>query len=151
MTEYSKHKRDGDTWYSPPFYTGPGGYKMCLRVYANGKGDGAGTHVSVYVYLMRGEHDDKLTWPFRGDITIQLVNQNRDQNHVENILDFTDENTAADDDISGRVTTGERAKRSWGFPTLISHPTLESTAETEQYLKNDCMKFKVTKVVVHSV
>ena len=46
---------------------------MCLRVDANGNKDGAGTHVSVSVNLMRGEHDDKLTWPFRGDITIKLV------------------------------------------------------------------------------
>ena len=126
---------------------------MCLKVYANGKGDGAGTHVSVYVYLMRGEYDDKLTWPIRGDTTIQLVNQNEDQDHVENILDFTDENVAADDDISGRVTSGERAtcKSGWGFATLISHPTLESAAGTKQYLKNDCLKFRVTQVLVHSV
>ena len=39
---------------------------MCLGVDANGDGDGAGTHVSVFVTIMRGEHDDKLTWPFRG-------------------------------------------------------------------------------------
>ena len=123
---------------------------MCLKVYANGKGDGAGTHVSVYVYLMRGEHDDKLTWPFRGDITIQLVNQNEDQDHVKKIVHFTDENVAADD-ISGRVTSGERAKIGWGFATFISHPTLESAAGTKQYLKNDCLKFRVTKVLVHSV
>ena len=124
---------------------------MCLRVHANGGGEGAGTHVSVYVYLMRGEHDDKLTWPFRGDITIQLVNQNEDQDHVENIVHFTDENGAAADRISGRVTSGERAKCGWGFATLISHPTLESTAGTKQYLKNDCLKFSVTQVLVHSV
>ena len=146
MTEYSKHKRDGDIWYSPPFYTGPGGYKMCLKVYANGKGDGAGTHVSVYVYLMRGEHDDKLTWPFRGDITIQLVNQNRDQDHVEYIEVFDDE-AAAFGDVSDRVTEGERAKVGWGEQELVSHTKLEST---KQYLKNDCIKFRVTKVIVHS-
>ena len=149
MTEYSKHKRDDDTWFSPPFYTGPGGYKMCLNVDANGYGDGAGTHVSVFVSLMRGEHDDMLIWPFRGNITIQLMNQNRDQDHVEYILDFTDEN--GNDDISGRVTSGERAKRSLGIPEFISHTKLESTAGTKQYLKNECIKFSVTKVVVHSV
>ena len=88
MTEYSKHKRDGSEWHSPPFYTGPGEYKMCLRVYANGHGNGIATHVSVYVNLMRGEHDDKLIWPFLGDITVQLVNQHRDQDHVEKILHF---------------------------------------------------------------
>ena len=125
---------------------------MGLMVYANGYGDGAGTHVSVYVYLMSGEYDDMLTWPFRGDITIQLVNQNSDEDHVEKIVDFTDENVAAAADrISGRVTSGGRAKSGWGRPTLISHPTLESVAGTKQYLKNDCLKFRVTKVLVHSV
>ena len=124
---------------------------MCLRVDANGHKDGAGTHVSVYMYLMRGEHDDKLTWPFRGDITIQLVNQYRDQDHVERTLDFADYNGSAGNDTSGRVTSGERAERAWGFHTFISHSKLEYTAGTQRYLKKGCMKFRVTKVVVRSV
>ena len=150
MSKYSKHKRDDDDWYSPPFYTGPGGYKMCLMVNANGYGAGAGTHVSVFVNLMRGEHDDKLTWPFCGAITIQLLNQHRDQDHVENIVDFADENAAADN-ISGQVTSGEGARYSWGYRTFISHAKLESTARTKQYLKNNRLKFRVNKVVLHSV
>ena len=145
MTEYSKHKRADEDWYSPPFYTGPGGYKMCLRVYANGNGAGAGTHVSVFVYLMRGEHDDQLTWPFQEDITIQLVNQNSDQDHVEDTFAF-DDRVAANEAVSGRVTVGERAKKGWGKQKFISHTQLEST---EQYLINDCIKFRVTKVAVH--
>ena len=124
---------------------------MCLVVYANGVGDGAGTHVSVYVYLMRGEHDDKLTWPFRGDITIQLVNQNRAQNHFESIVHVTNENGAADNEKSGRVISRERAKYSFGYRTFISHAKLESTARTKQYLKNDRVKFRVNKVVIRSV
>ena len=120
---------------------------MCLNVEANGD-DAIDTHVSVFVNLMRGEHDDKLTWPFRGDITIQLVNQNKDQDHVKEIVHFTDENGAA---TSGQVTSGERAKSAWGYRKFISHTEVESTAGTKQYLKNDCMKFRVTKVVVYSV
>ena len=119
-------------------------------VYANGVTGGDGTHVSVFVYLMRGEHDDKLTWPFLGDITIQLVNQNRDKDHVEKSFNFTD---AAFDEISGRVTSGERAKHSWGHSKFVSHAKLESTAGgTKQYLdKKDCMRFRVSKIVVHSI
>ena len=45
---------------------------MCVSVDANGWGGGAGTHVSVNLYLMRGEYDSRLVWSFRGDITIQL-------------------------------------------------------------------------------
>ena len=105
-----------------------------------------GTHVSVFVSLMRGEHDDKLTWPFRGDITIQLMNQNSDEDHVEYTAVFGDR-TATHEDVSGRVTVGIRAENGWGICKFISHTKLEST---EQYIKNDCIKFRVTKVVVHS-
>ena len=38
-----------------------------------------GTHVSVFTCLMRGEFDSHLKWPFRGDITIQLLNQLEDR------------------------------------------------------------------------
>ena len=120
---------------------------MCLRVDANGNKDGAGTHVSVSVNLMRGEHDDKLTWPFLGDITIQLVDQNSDQDHLEYTVEFDDDTAAADEGVSGRVTVGERADYGWGLHKFISHTELEST---KQYLKNDCMKFGVNKAVVHS-
>jgi TNF receptor-associated factor 4 len=43
---YAGNKRTNTQWYSPGFYTSPGGYKMCLRVYANGSSGGEGTHVS---------------------------------------------------------------------------------------------------------
>ena len=57
-------------WYSPGFYTLPGGYKMCLCVYPNGNGMGKGTHLSCFTYLMPGEYDDTLEWPLRGKITV---------------------------------------------------------------------------------
>jgi len=61
MKDYSLYKHTGKVWHSPPFYYGDG-YKLCLAVYANGKGAGAGTHVSVELLQMKGEHDDKLRW-----------------------------------------------------------------------------------------
>ena len=113
MTDYSQHKRDDDSWYSPPFYTGLGGYKMCLRVDPNGCINGAGTHVSVFVYLMRGEHDDQLKWPFQGDITVQLLNQKSDNGHVKMTIPYNDD--AIPGGYSARVTSGERATKGWGF------------------------------------
>ena len=52
MTNFTEHKSAGNEWYSPPFYSHIGGYKMCLRVDANGFLEGTGTHISVGVYLM---------------------------------------------------------------------------------------------------
>ena len=69
--------KDGKTssLYSPPFYTSPHGYRLCLRAYLNGDGSGKGTHVSLFVVIMKGEFDDLLSWPFRHRVTLSLLNQ----------------------------------------------------------------------------
>ena len=61
--------------YSPPFYTSPHGYRMCVRAYLNGDGIGKGTHLSVFFVLMRSEHDSLLEWPFKQSVRFTLVNQ----------------------------------------------------------------------------
>ena len=55
MDKFTQHKKDDDTWCSTPFYSGPQGYKMRLKVHANGRGIGAGTHVTVFVQIIQGE------------------------------------------------------------------------------------------------
>ena len=72
MNDYSLYKHTGKVWRSPPFYFGDG-YKLCLAVYANGKGAGAGTHVSVELLQMKGEHDDKLDWNDLGSHTLSGI------------------------------------------------------------------------------
>lgn len=116
------------TWYSPPFYTHPQGYRMCLRVDANGIGDGKGTNVSVSVCLMQGEFDYCLQWPLRGDLTIRLLDQEGEEEHQTMIISFTDETP---DDAAGRVTTGER-NEAWGVHRFIPHYRL-----SPKYLKNN--------------
>ena len=82
VERFMELKKDGtNNWFSNPFYTRSGGYKMCLEVRASGIGDGAGTHVSVFTHLMRGEFDSDLEWPFRGTITVKIVNQLEDKEH----------------------------------------------------------------------
>lgn len=61
--------------YSPPFYSSHHGYRVCLRAYLNGDGTGRGTHVSLYIVIMKSEYDDLLTWPFAHTITLSLINQ----------------------------------------------------------------------------
>ena len=138
MTDFEKHKRDNDTWFSEPFYTHPHGYKMRLGVDAGGNGYGESIHVSVYVYLLRGEFDDYLEWPFRGNITIQLLNQLEDNDHCTETIPFTDE---TDDDCAGRVTTGER-DAGWGVHAFISHEELDKP-NGAKYLEKNCLLFRV--------
>ena len=51
MPKFTAYRRSGKVWRSPPFYYREG-YKMCLDVYANGVGEGAGTHISVAILLL---------------------------------------------------------------------------------------------------
>ena len=90
MTNFSLYQQTGKVWHSPPFYYNDG-YKLCLAVHANGKGAGAGTHVSVELLQMRGEQDDKLKWieegqyllhPFQS-ISIQVMTQSNEAQSQE--------------------------------------------------------------------
>ena len=135
MTNFEEHK-DGEDWYSPPFYTWPKEYKMCLWVRAGGYGIGANTHVSVFFMLMKGEYDDQLKWPFRGKFTIQLLSQNGDENHRTKTVTF-DADTP--DKYCNRVVDRERCKHGgWGYPRFIAHTELKP-----RYLQNDRLKFFV--------
>ena len=73
VTDFSSKRINRKVWNSPPFYTHPQGYKLCLDIHTNGTDDGEGTHISVYIYLMSGEFDNQLKWPFRERVTIQLL------------------------------------------------------------------------------
>ena len=142
MDKFQIHKDTSARWYSPPFYLHPRGYKMCLNVVANGYDVGEGTHVSVYLFMMRGENDDNLVWPFQGEVTLTLLNQLEDKNHRENML--LDEYVY----ISRIVTDGERGT-GYGRPQFISHEELGYRADTNcQYLKDDSLYFRVS-VKVH--
>lgn len=63
--------------YSPPFYTSPHGYRVCVRVYLNGDGIGKGTHISLFFFIMRSEQDNLLSWPFKQRVRFTLVHQKK--------------------------------------------------------------------------
>ena len=94
FTDYSSRSVSTEMWFCEPFYTHANGYKFVIRVAAEGLGNGRTTHISVHAYLMRGEHDDSLKWPFRGVLTLQLLNQLRDECHHEQISEFNDRTPA---------------------------------------------------------
>ena len=148
MHNFSEHKRVSDTWLSTPFYTGPDGYKLKLIVDANGAASSKGTHVSVYVYLMKGENDDKLTWPFKCDITIRLLNWREDKGHVEKTVHFND---STDIKYRKRVMEGDTANNGWGYHQFIPHSDLYyNITNNTEYINNDILCFVVSKVIVYS-
>ena len=91
--------------------------------------------------LMRGEFDNLLKWPFRGDITIQLLNQQQDKEHYEETIHFND---TATDSSAGRVT-GCTINEGRGWRRFISNDKLTYDPATNcQYLYNDCLCFQIT-------
>lgn len=137
MAGFEEHFQKESAWHSSPFYTGMGGYKMCLTVYANGDGDGKKSHVSVFTCLMHGEFDSQLKWPFHGTVTIQLVNQlGNKKDHVVT-YSYTD---ATPDSSAGQVTDGGRSG-GWGKPQFIHQ--CELIVHEAMYVKDDCLIFRV--------
>ena len=143
MTGFQEKKERNIEWFSDFVYSHFGGYKICLRVDANGHNEVKGTHVSVYVRLMRGDNDDNLKWPFKGTIKVSLLNQLEDGQHLRRQL--WSPNDDIPEDASGRVTVGERAVVAWGIPGFISlrDLTYKGGDRKCQYLKDNTLFFRV--------
>ena len=143
MTDFSKHKAIGDTWYSSPFYTHPQGYKFQVAVLANGWSDGAGTHVSVGVGIMEGEHDDRLEFPFRGTFHIKILNWRQDSNHAQGTVSITNDNDR-DHKYGGR-----NAPNIIYNTTFLPNTSLRTT-NSEYVNDNDCLLILLDKVDIYN-
>ena len=131
LTEYQKKKDNNERTESPYFYTNPQGYHTCLLAYANGNGNG---HVSVFVKILEGEHDNTLKWPFTGTYFIELLNQLEDKNHYLMSLNITS---------THRLSVGS----TWGYLQYIPHYELShNPSNNTQYLKDDTLYFRVTVI-----
>ena len=147
MYNYNEHKRVGDEWFSVPFYSTTNGYKLQLKVRANGLASGKDTHLSVGVRLMKGEYDETLNWPLNSEITIQLLNWREDKAHVETIVDHYNAPIA----YRTRVIDEGTAPGSWLESQVIPHKDLEYNANNNtEYLHNDTLCFRVSKVIIHT-
>ena len=136
FTDYEEKRKNNVQWDCLPYYTHSLGYKMCVRVCA-GPSD---TGLYVFSYLVPGEYDDGLKWPFRGTVVVQLLNQLSDDNHYDYVFDYSQ----ASDDMSQRVTSGESSE--FVYPSIFCLPlnSLDYNSSKKcQYLKNDCLIFNV--------
>ena len=112
---------------------------MCLEVHANGFGKGMGTHVSVYVQLMRGEFDHFLKWPFRGEVTVQL--KKTDSPHYEKVIHLNDNAP-----FMCVCKPTEERNLGQGYHQYISHADLYAG----EYFKDDKLVFCISNIVVKS-
>ena len=128
MIKFNEKKEKRETFISKSFYTNLG-YNMSIKVSFSETG---GTHLSVFVLMLHGTNDDKLSWPFKGEVTLLLLNQLSDEEHLECHTKFETDNNSM------------RPDGSWEMEHFISFSDLlRDEVKNIQYLKNDTLYFRV--------
>uniref|UniRef100_A0A673KRD3 TNF receptor-associated factor n=1 Tax=Sinocyclocheilus rhinocerous TaxID=307959 RepID=A0A673KRD3_9TELE len=135
VRDYWHRKEAGTPLNSTPFYTSRSGYKLSVRAYLGGDSSGRGTHLSLYITIMRGDFDSLLSWPFRQNITLTLLDQSGSRNHQSNT--FTPDTNS---DSFHRPTSD--ANVATGFPRFILHGDLEAPRNAV-YVRDDTLFIKV--------
>ena len=131
ITEYSKRKQFNSTYFSPPF-TSSQGHRFYLRVDANGVLSGKGSHLSVYAYIMAGQNDGSLQWPFSCKIIFEMINWLENKRHFKketSIKNFF------------RLIKGDG--NAIGYHQFIPQSSLLLDSSTNtQYLYKDCIRVR---------
>ena len=121
--------------YSPPFYTSPHGYRLCLRAYLFGDGSGKGKHISLFIVVMKSEYDDLLAWPFQHKVSLTLINQNYPLVPERSIT----HRFMPDAESSSFKKPVETFNVASGFPEFAELNVLEDQA----FNKNDTLYFRI--------
>ena len=119
------HNGEHDVVFSPPFYSFHNGYRMRLELYPSGHETGEGSHISVYLAMIRGPYDETLQWPYRRKYEVSGI-QKDGQKGVSQITD-----TAASYGHSSWRRPTRETKSRLGWPQFVELYKLH------EYLKND--------------
>ena len=117
--------------YSPAFFTSQFGYKLGLRLYLNGYGTTKGTHLSLFIYIMKGEYDAVLSWPFQQKVTLMLLDQDKRENIVEAFIPEPSSPSYQQPKTEMNVASG--------FPKFAPQSVLSNSS----YVRNDALYLKV--------
>ncbi len=112
------------------------GYRLSVKILPNNDG-----YVSIDFFLMKGHNDDNLEWPFRGKISVELLNQARDGDHYQKMIDFPRTH-------GQRVMETAESKQGIGIAQFIAVRELQCKygvgRKKIQYLVDNCLFFRVT-------
>lgn len=139
IRDYHRRKADAKnggvlSLYSQPFYTSRHGYRLCARVYLNGDGMGANSHMSLFFVVMKGEYDPLLKWPFRQRVSLMILDQTNSGRHIVDTF-------RPDPSSSSFQQPRTNMNVASGCPLFISHSILE--APDSVYLRNDTVFIKI--------
>ena len=130
--------------YSLPFYTSKSGYKLCIRLYLNGDGNARGTHMSIFLVILRGNYDNLLKWPFTYRVSFCLFDQRSiiesdSKTQPKHIIDSfrpdPNSNSFRKPQTSMNIASG--------IPKYCPLNILDQPADINRYIINDTMYIKV--------
>lgn len=120
--------------FSRAFHSSRYGYRMCGKIYVNGNNDGEGTHISIYIVIMKGPHDSFLPWPFPHRVKVMLMARTGDK-----LLDYTGTiRPISHQEAFQRPISATNPEV--GFSKFVSHSVLE---HSDTYLHNDSFRIKI--------
>ena len=148
MDNFLNYIKGGPIEYSPIFYTHSFGYRFRVKVMRTeySKLLSLEAFTSVYVEILAGPFDDRLNWPFKGSITIAVVNQLGDCNHYSATVCFCNETYES----KTRTRPEKGSPVSVGLRPFIYHKDLRTRHSKDglqtHYLHNGSLHFCVTKI-----
>jgi len=136
VPNYANQIRADVLIYSESFYTSEPGYNLRLNANLYGAGSSRGTHIALYLQVMKGKYDGIMKWPFPFKITLNVLPQ---KEGVEPINCSVHSNGNAE--LLGRPAN-EKGNPGRGRHGLVSHNEIARNG----FAKDDTIYFKV---VVH--
>ena len=117
---------------------------MEICIGPNGYGPYRGEYMYVGIQLMKGEYDANLSWPFKANVTVQILNWSSDNDHVQQTIHHHEaplqsrERVVAPDKI--------RAPNSYGIHKFI--PLKDLHLKSPAFLSSDRLCFRILRVDV---
>ena len=118
--------------HSAPAFTQRYGYKFCARLYLNGDGLGKGTHISLFLVIMKSEYDSRLEWPFNRSVKFKLFNQEKRGPDLVEIFSPDQQSTSFRRPVKHMNVAS-------GCPKFIRI----SSFINDGFLKDDCVFFEI--------
>ena len=134
-----------ETIESDPFYTSCYGYKLKVSVIPHFKFTDLSfslpPYLSVSIFLMEGEYDNMLPWPFRKKITFTLIDQHEDMKQRNNFVDYLSVSRHPSIGNMFLARPGKANLCQGRIPFFISHGKLHD--QTRRYIVNDTLFLQV--------
>ena len=145
VPNFEQYLQNNLAYKSVAFYSHPCGYKMYVSIFPNSTGSYSGTHLHLCVNIQRGEFDDQLQWPFKGEVTIQVYNRTTEKWSNEKTIVLTKEECRME---HVQRCVGVSSNMGWGYTNFLSHSELKKHYMTDT--QNFCIiKFRVTQVKLY--